>query len=133
LQSHILNRVNQHPPVRQLDGWCADRILFSIPVPSQVDLFSLPFLSPDLTFFFATLFSPCPLPSFFSPWSLFFYLEPYFLLTPHLVSLFLFFCAFATYIFELKVDSSPSTYSLVNLNVLLSSPPYHQPTSQHFK
>jgi hypothetical protein len=28
-----------------------------------------------------------------------------------------------TYTFKLKVDSSPSTYSLINLNVLLSSPP----------
>jgi hypothetical protein len=33
-----------------VDGWCTHRTLFSIPVPSQVDFFSLPFLSPDLSF-----------------------------------------------------------------------------------
>ncbi len=48
-----------------VDGWCTDRILFSIPVPSLVDFFSLPFLSPDLSFFFGTLFSPRPPSSFF--------------------------------------------------------------------
>ncbi len=34
-------------------------------VLSQVHIFSVPFLSPDLSFFVATLFSPCPPPSFF--------------------------------------------------------------------
>jgi hypothetical protein len=34
-----------------VDGWCTDRILFSIPAPSQVHSFCLPFLSPDLSFF----------------------------------------------------------------------------------
>ncbi len=35
-----------------VDGWCTDRILFSILVPSQVDFFCFPFLSPDLSSFF---------------------------------------------------------------------------------
>jgi hypothetical protein len=43
-----------------VDGWCTDRILFSIHVPSHVDFFSLPFLSPDLSFFCNFIFSPPP-------------------------------------------------------------------------
>jgi hypothetical protein len=51
-----------------VDGWCTDRILFSIPVPSQVDLFRLRFLSCDLSFLFGNfIFSPPPSPVFFSP------------------------------------------------------------------
>jgi hypothetical protein len=73
--------------------------------------FCLPFLSPDLSFFFATLFYPRPLPRFF------FLLLKLFSSThllppppPPLSATNL-----LTYIFELKVDSSPSTYSPINL------------------
>jgi hypothetical protein len=48
-----------------VDGWCTDRILFSIPVPSQADFFCLPFLSPDLSFFLQLYFLPGPHPVFF--------------------------------------------------------------------
>ncbi len=62
-----------------MDGWCTNMFLFSISVPSLVEFFGLPFLSPDLRFFlrlyflpapfpvsfWGTLFSPCPPPSFF--------------------------------------------------------------------
>jgi len=63
-------RVNQHAQVHQLgwmDGWCTDRILFSIHVPFQVEFFCLSFLSPDLSFFFWEFyFLPAPHPvSFF--------------------------------------------------------------------
>jgi hypothetical protein len=54
------------PPMPHVDGRCTDRILFSIPVPSQVEFFSLPFLSPDLSFFFLQLyFLPAPYPDSF--------------------------------------------------------------------
>jgi hypothetical protein len=64
-----------------LDGWCTDRTLFSIPVPSQVHFFCLPFLSLFSTlisvFFFAFETFPthppttpgCPPPTY-SPISL---------------------------------------------------------------
>ncbi len=111
-----------------VDGWCTNRIIFSIHVPSQVDFFCLPFLNHD------------------QPWSQF-YLQLYFFLTPFLVffplisicfgffpcppTQFLLFCFWNcshpptyysplsrtnlfTYIFKLKVDSSPSTYSPIN-------------------
>jgi hypothetical protein len=65
---------------------CTDRILFCIPVPSQVDIFCLPFLSPDLRFFLQLYFLPAPFPVFFSPWSLFkFALEFIFTLDLHIV------------------------------------------------
>jgi hypothetical protein len=69
-----------------VDGWCSDRILFSIPVPSQVDTFFVcPFSALISVFFSATLFSPCPLPRFSFPLiSIFFFLELYFLPGPHL-------------------------------------------------
>jgi len=83
------------------------RILFSIPVPSQVDFFLLPFLSLDHSFFL---------------------LEFYFLFAPHP---FLFIFSFETFsahppsnlptyspiLFKLKLDSSPSTYSPINLKM----------------
>jgi hypothetical protein len=79
-----------------VDGWCTDRILFSIPVPSQVDLFCLPFLIPDqplsqFFFFFWNFSHPLTYYPTFSPTNL------------------------LTYIFKLKIDSSPSTYSPINL------------------
>ncbi len=50
-----------------VDGWCTDRILFSIPVPSQVDVLCLRFLSPFSgmisVFFCNFIFSP-PQPGF---------------------------------------------------------------------
>jgi hypothetical protein len=48
-----------------MDGWCTDRILFSIPVPSEIDFFSLPFLSPDLSLFLQLYFLPAPPPGIF--------------------------------------------------------------------
>ncbi len=108
-----------------MDGWCANRILFSIPIPSQVDFFCLPFLSPFSDqpwslFSFATLFSPPPLPRFFFPLiSVFF--ETLFSLHPPPDFYFFGFWNFShppTYspiYLKLKVDSSPSTYSPKNL------------------
>ncbi len=111
-----------------VDGWCTDRILFSIPVPSQVDIFCLPFLSPDLSFFL---------------------IELYFLPAPHPVSFFLFLFCFwnfshpptyypplfptdlLTYIFKLKVYSSPSTYSPINFKCATLIPT-HLPTPHLF-
>ncbi len=62
-------RVNQHPPTQctNVDGWCTDGILFSILVPSQVDFFPLPFLSPNPSFFWQLYFLPAPFPVFFPP------------------------------------------------------------------
>ncbi len=45
-----------------VDGWCTDRILFSIPVPSQANFFCLPFLRPDLSNFLQLYFLPAPHP-----------------------------------------------------------------------
>ncbi len=81
--------------------------------------FSLPFLSPDLSFFFATLFCPRPLPSFF-----FLAFETF---PTHL----LFLTDLLTYIFRLKVYSSPSTYSPINLKCATLIPT-HQPTPSIF-
>jgi hypothetical protein len=52
-----------------VDGWCTDRIPFSIPVPSQVHFFCLPFLSPDLSFFWNFIFSLPPSQFFLFPLS----------------------------------------------------------------
>jgi hypothetical protein len=49
-----------------VDGWCTHRILFSIPVPPQVDFFCLPFLSPRLSFFLHLYFLPASHPVSFS-------------------------------------------------------------------
>jgi hypothetical protein len=117
--------------------------------PTWMDgaLIGFSFLSmchPRLTFFV------CP----FQPWSalisVFFFWELYFLLTPHPVSFFFCFWNFFhqptyypalsptdlfTYIFKLKVDSSPSTYSPINLKCatliathLPTLPPSYLPT-----
>jgi hypothetical protein len=84
----ISARVNQHSPV---DGWCTDRIFFSIPVPSQVDFFCLPFLSPDLRFFLQLyFFLPAPFPVFFPPDLYFFFFGTLFSPAPHPVSFFFF-------------------------------------------
>ncbi len=75
--AHVLEHLLQGPEwtnthqCNDLDGWCTDRILFSIPVPSQVDFFS-PFLSPDLSFFCNFIFSPPPSQFFFSRSKFFF-------------------------------------------------------------
>jgi hypothetical protein len=50
------------PQCTNVDGWCTDWILFSIPVPSQVDFFCLPFFSPDHSFFLQLYFLPAPHP-----------------------------------------------------------------------
>jgi hypothetical protein len=74
--------------------------------------FSLPFLSPDQPwsqFFFATLFSPWPplgILLFFLFFSLLKLFRPTHLLPP---------TDLLTYIFKIKVDSSSSTYSPINL------------------
>ncbi len=57
-----------------LDGWCIDRILFSIPVPSQVEFF---------------LFASS------QPWSQFVFWELYFLPVPHPILFFLCFWKFS--------------------------------------
>ncbi len=75
---HVVHKIGTHRrpewtsthQCTNVDGWCTDRIPFSIPVPSQVHFFCLPVLSPDQPwsqFSFANLFSPRPLPSFFFP------------------------------------------------------------------
>jgi len=54
----IRARVNQHATVHQR-AWMVhweDSLLFSVPVPSQVDFCCLPFLRPDLSFFSGTKF-----------------------------------------------------------------------------
>jgi len=47
-----------------VDGWCTDRMLFSIPVPSQVDVLCFPVLSPFSAmisvFFLQLYFLPAP-------------------------------------------------------------------------
>ncbi len=49
-----------------VDGWCTDRILFSIHVPSLVDFFFFALSQPwSQFFFFGTLFSPPPPTKFF--------------------------------------------------------------------
>jgi hypothetical protein len=65
------------PSYTNVDGWRTDGFLFSIPVPSQIDFFSLTFTSPT-----------------------------------HL----------PTYIFKLQVDSSPFTYSPINLKCVTLIP-----------
>ncbi len=97
-------------------------------------------------FFFGTLFSPCPLPTFFFPLSLIFLGN--FILSPIPTQfLFFFFWNFShrptyypplsptdlfTYIFKLKVDSSPSTSSPINLKCVTFNPtqlPTHPTTN----
>jgi len=54
-EKSVDNVVTLGPPAEgtNVDGWCTDGILFSIHVSSsQVYFFSLPFLSPDLSFLF---------------------------------------------------------------------------------
>jgi hypothetical protein len=73
---HVLpTRVNQHPtsaPMWMDDGWCTDRILFSIHVPSQVHLFFVcPFSALISVFFYNFIFSPPPSQYFFFPWPFF--------------------------------------------------------------
>jgi hypothetical protein len=44
-----------------VDGWCTDRILFSLPLPSQLHFFFLcPFSALTSVFFFGTFFHPAP-------------------------------------------------------------------------
>ncbi len=114
-----------------MDGWCTNRILCSIPMPSQVEVFFLPFLSLDLSFFFVTLFSPYSLLNFFFfPLLLKLFPPTYYpQQSPN---------DLPSYIFKLKLEYSPSTYSPINLNVLFSSPPTDSPliylfTYQHFR
>ncbi len=87
-----------------VDGWCIDRILFSIHVPFRLTFFCLHFLSPDLSFFFlVTLFSPRPLPSFFFPLiSDFFFWN--FIFSPPPTQVFFNFFAFETF------PAHPPTY-----------------------
>jgi hypothetical protein len=73
----------------------------------------LPFLGPDqpwYQFFFGSLFSPCPSSSFFFFFSWLLKLFPSTHLLPPLSPTDL-----LTYISKLKVHSSPSTYSPINL------------------
>jgi hypothetical protein len=91
-----------------VDGWCTDRILFSIPVPSQVHFFLFAVSQPWSQFFFAFETFPTYPPT-----------------TPIVPTDLL------TYIFKLKVDSSPSTYSPINLQCA-SLIPAHLPTPQLF-
>ncbi len=80
-----------------VDGWCTDRILFSIPVPSQVDFFCLPLLSLDQPwsqFFLQLYLLPAPFPVCFFPWSPFFFWNFIFSPPP---TRFLFFFAFETF------------------------------------
>ncbi len=72
----------------------------------RLTFFPLPFLSPDLSFYRNFIFSP-PLSQYPPP-------------PPQ--------CPLLTYIFKLKVDSSPSTYSPINLKWLLSSSPIYLST-----
>jgi len=115
-----------------VDGWCTDRIVFSIPVPSQVDVFCLPFL-PWSQFFFATLFSHhlAPIFFFFLLLKLFPPTHPLPLTVPHRpthlyiwINSKLFPIYLLTYIFELIVNSSPSTYSPINLKCVTLIPTY---------
>ncbi len=103
-----------------VDGWCTDRILFSIPVPSQVHFFLFALSQPWSQFSFATLFSPRPPPGFY----FFFAFETFPTHYPPLSPIDL-----LTYIFKLKIDSSPSTYSPINLNCATSYPPTTRPTT----
>jgi len=80
-------------------------------------------ISPDLSFFSGTSFSPRPPPSFFIFFLLKLFPPTYY---PPLSPTNLF-----AYIFKLKVDSSPSTYSPINLKcvTLIST---HLPTPHLF-
>jgi hypothetical protein len=86
-----------------MDGWCTDRILFSIPVSSQVDFFIWPFSALISDFFLELYFVPHPVS--------FYFLLKVFPPThyPPLSPTDLF-----TYIFKLQVDPFPSTYSPIN-------------------
>jgi hypothetical protein len=96
----------------------------------------------DLNFFFATLFSPCPLPNFF-PHDFNFFFELHFFPHPHPISFFSLLKLFSptppptpplspfdlfTYILKLKVKSSPFTYSLINLKCDILIFTLHPPT-----
>ncbi len=113
-----------------VDGWCTDRILFSIPVPPHVDFFCLPFLSPDQPW--SALISVFICNFFFSPHCtgfLFFFFFWNFSHPPtyypplaptHLL----------TYIFELRVDSSPIYLVTYKFKMCYSHPhPSTHPTT----
>jgi hypothetical protein len=91
-------------------------------VPSHLDFFSLPFPSPDLSFFCNFIFYP-PATQFF--FFLAFETFPTHLLPPTVPTDLL------TYIFKLKVDSSPHTYSPLNLKCATFIPT-HLPTPHLF-
>ncbi len=98
-------------------------------------MFYLPFLNLNPNFFLQLYFFFAPFPIFFPP-NFYFLLELYFLSAFHLV----FFCHFKnflhpptyypplsptdllTYILKLEVNSSPSTYSLLNLKCVIFIP-----------
>ncbi len=126
------------------------KILFSIPLPSQVDIFLFALSQPWSQFFFATLFSPRPLPHFVFPLiSIFFWNS----ISPPALTQFLCFFLFffflllkffpptyypplsptnlLTYLFKFKIDSSPSTYSPINLKCATLIPT-HLPTPHLF-
>ncbi len=107
-------RVNQHPhQSTNVDGWCTDRILFSIPVPSQVDFFCLPFLGRDQPwsqFFFGTfIFYPGFPVLFFLDLGFFF--RNFIFSPPPTQFLFFFFFSFFFFAFE-TFPTHPPTYPL---------------------
>jgi hypothetical protein len=94
------------------DGWCSDRILFSIPVPSQVDFFCLAFLSLNLSFFCNFIFSRPPSQFCFSPPSqVFFFGNFIFSPAPTQLLLFFFFWNFSH-----PPHCPPLTYVLIYSN-----------------
>ncbi len=99
----LLTRMNQHPPT-WMDGALIGLSFLSLCHP-KLTFVSLAFLSPNLNFCFTTLFSPCPLPQAFFP--LIFFLFLFFSLLKLFPP-----TRLLTYIFKLKVDSSPFTSHL---------------------
>ncbi len=117
-----------------MDGWCIDRIFFSILVPSQIDFFFCAFSTLILIYLFWQLYFSLPPTQFFS---LCFIFGGALYFLPTCTQIIIIFWNFSlppthypplsptnllTYIFELKVDSSPSTYSPINLKCVTFIP-----------
>jgi hypothetical protein len=102
------SRVQSEPGPTTAPTWMDDALIgfsFLSLCHPRFTFFCLPFLSPDLSFLLQLYFLPAPHPVFFFLWN---FSRPPTYYPPLSPSNLL------TYIFKLKVDSSPSTYSPIN-------------------